>query len=56
MEIIEFIRIHMAEFGAIGAALMVVGGLVVKITPTKTDDVWFQKITGWVGALTPKKK
>jgi len=41
---IEFMTEHWAEFAALGSALLAVGGIIVKLTPTKKDDEWYQKI------------
>ena len=45
----EFITENMAEVTALGAALMVLGGIIVKLTPTKKDDEWFQAIKSVFG-------
>ena len=41
---IEFLTEHSAEFVTIGGLLMALGGVIVKLTPTKKDDDWYQKI------------
>ena len=33
----------------------VVGGAVVKLTPTKTDDAWWEKINAVYSAIKVKK-
>lgn len=43
---IEFITENQAVLIAIA---MLVGGLIVKLTPTKVDDAWFQKIKALLG-------
>ena len=48
MEIIEFVKSNLAAFTALGSALMLLGGLVVKATPTKKDDEWWKKGVGWI--------
>lgn len=37
------------EINAIIAGAMVLGGVIVKLTPTKTDDKWWRKIKGLFG-------
>lgn len=46
---LDYITVHWQEFSAMGAALMVLGGVIVKLTPTKTDDKWWQAITSFLG-------
>lgn len=48
-EVIEFVTLHSTEFAVIGAALLAVGGAIVKLTPTKTDDEWWQKLMSAIG-------
>ena len=48
-EIIEYFAENQEQLLALGAALMVLGGIIVKMTPTKVDDAWFKKIKGWFG-------
>lgn len=52
---IQFIMDNQEAVMAIVAAAGVLGGLIVKLTPTKTDDKWYQKIKGMFGgAVKPK--
>lgn len=48
----DWIVEHWEQLAAIASAAMVLGGLIVKLTPTKTDDKWFRKLKG----LLPKGK
>jgi len=44
MEIFGYISAHQGEFMALGAAIMAAGGIVVKLTPTKKDDEWWEQL------------
>ncbi len=44
MEALEFILANQAQFVVIFAAMAALGGAVVKITPTKKDDEWYEAI------------
>ncbi len=44
MEALEFILANQAQFAVIFAAMAALGGAVVKITPTKKDDEWYEAI------------
>lgn len=46
---IEFITVNKVQLMSIVAAAMAIGGIIVKLTPTKTDDKWFQKIKSLLG-------
>lgn len=46
---IEFIMANKDQLMSIVLAAMALGGLIVKITPTKTDDAWFKKIKSFFG-------
>jgi hypothetical protein len=45
----DFILQHWAEFSAAGGALLVIGGIIVKLTPTKTDDKWWRGVMRALG-------
>lgn len=45
----EFMTEHAAEFTALASALMVAGGIIVKLTPTKTDDKWWRGLMSMIG-------
>ena len=49
MSLFEYISANSVEFTALGAALLTVGGIVVKLTPTKADDIWWQKLMKAIG-------
>ncbi len=49
MTILEFVTENMAEFSAIGIALLALGGAIVKMTPTKTDDAWWAALMKAIG-------
>lgn len=46
---IDFIMANKDQLMPIVLAAIVLGGLIVKITPTKTDDAWFKKVTTFLG-------
>jgi predicted phage tail protein len=46
---------HTNLLAAVGAA-MALGGILVKLTPTKKDDEWYQKIKGALGGVLGGKK
>lgn len=45
----EWISQNQAQVAAIAAAAGVLGGLIVKLTPTKTDDKWFAALMSLFG-------
>ena len=45
----EWISENQSQVMAIVAAAGVLGGLVVKLTPTKTDDKWWAALMGMFG-------
>ena len=49
MDALEYIMANQAQFAVIGASLLAFGGAVVKITPTKKDDAWYEAIMKAVG-------
>ena len=46
---IDFIVANKDQLVSIVLAAMALGGLIVKITPTKVDDAWFKKIKSFLG-------
>jgi len=46
---IEFIMANKDQLVSIIIASMALGGLIVKLTPTKADDAWFKKISTFFG-------
>ena len=49
MTVIDFIMANQASFVALGAALLTAGGIVVKLTPTKADDAWWEALMRQLG-------
>ena len=45
----EWIGENQAALMGIVAAAATIGGIIVKLTPTKTDDKWFGVVMGWFG-------
>lgn len=45
----DYVTAHWAEFSAMGAALIALGGIIVKLTPTKTDDKWWRAFMSAIG-------
>jgi len=46
---IEFILANKEHLMSIVLASAALGGLIVKLTPTKVDDAWFKKIKSFLG-------
>ena len=55
MSVVDFIMENQASFVAIFGGLMVIGGVIVKLTPTKVDDAWMEKIKGLASKFTSTK-
>jgi len=49
MIMVEFIMVNKLQLMSIIASAMAIGGIIVKLTPTKVDDKWFQKIKTLLG-------
>ena len=49
MEILNYITANMAEFTALGAALLAAGGIIVKLTPTEKDNEWWSALMKAIG-------
>ncbi len=49
MDALEYIMANQAQFAVIGASVLALGGAVVKLTPTKKDDAWYEAIMRAVG-------
>ena len=46
---IEYLAEHSVELAALGAGLITIGGIIVKLTPTKKDDEWWKKLMKAIG-------
>lgn len=49
MEIMQVLQQNPMEVAAMGGALLTVGGIIVKLTPTKTDDAWWAALMKALG-------
>lgn len=49
MDALGYIMENQAQFAVIGASLLALGGAIVKITPTKKDDEWYEAIMRALG-------
>ena len=49
MDALEYILANQGQFAVIGASVLALGGAIVKLTPTKKDDVWWEWLMTMIG-------
>jgi len=57
MEWITWVIEHKTEMTAVIGGAVTFASIIVKLTPTETDNIWLAKIVGWLNvlAINPKK-